>query len=72
MNNRIIQEGKTKYEAITNYKRLKYIVRKNCAEKYADLIKNEKKYFKKCSLIIKKHLEIREELRKIDTNYSVF
>jgi hypothetical protein len=72
MNNKIIYEGKSNYDSITDYKRLKHIVRKNSAEKYSVLIKNEKNYFKKCRLIVKKYLEIKEELRKMDTNYSIF
>lgn len=72
MINKIIQEGKSEFEKTTDYKRLKYNVRKNIAEKYAYSIKNEKRYLKKCSLTIKKYLEIKKELKKIDTKYSLF
>jgi hypothetical protein len=72
MKNKIIHKGKSEFEKITDYVRLRYKVRKNTAEKYADLIKSEKNYFKKCKLIVKKYLEIRKELRKIDTQYSLF
>jgi len=72
MKNKIIHEGKSLYEKSTDYKRVEYTVRKNIVEKYSDLIKDEKKYFKKCKLIVKKYLEIRKELKKIDTQYSLF
>lgn len=72
MINKIIQDGKSEFEKITDYKRLKYTIRKNTAEKYIHLIKNEKNYLKKCSLTIKKYLEIKKELKKIDTQYSLF
>lgn len=72
MKNKIIYEGKSEYEKITNHKRLKSTVRKNITEKYSDLIKNEKNYFKKCRLTVKKYLEIKKELKKIDTQYSLF
>ncbi len=47
MKNKIIYEGKSEYEKNTDYKRVKYTVRKNVAEKYSHLIKNEKSYFNK-------------------------
>lgn len=72
MKNKFIHEGKSEYEKITAYKKVLYTIRKNTAKKYAVLIRNEKNYFKKCSLTIKKYLEIKKELRKIDTKYSLF
>lgn len=72
MKNKIIHQGKSEFEKIIDYIRLRYTVRKNTAAKYADLIKSEKNHIKKCKLIVKKYLEIRKELRKIDTQYSLF
>lgn len=72
MKYKIIHQGKSEFEKITDYMRLRYNVRKNTAKKYSDLIKSEKNYFAKCRLIVKKYLEIRKELRKIDTQYSLF